>query len=118
MEREPQQGLPLRNRSPPHKRYVIFAPDGLLKKDEHRLSFFKTIPYGINVTCERLQNNLALLRPRGGSVNGYTVTSTPSLGGLPDATICGWSLAMLTVFPQTCTILANLLFFLTKPEFP
>ncbi len=24
-------------------------------------SFFKTIPYGINVTCERLQNNLALM---------------------------------------------------------
>ncbi len=26
-----------------------------------RRSAFKTIPYGINVTCERLQNNLALM---------------------------------------------------------
>ena len=26
-----------------------------------RRSSFKTIPYGINVTCERLQNNLALM---------------------------------------------------------
>ena len=26
-----------------------------------RCSSFKTIPYGINVTCERLQNNLALM---------------------------------------------------------
>jgi len=24
-------------------------------------SFFKTIPYGINVTCERLQDSLALM---------------------------------------------------------
>jgi len=26
-----------------------------------RRSSFKTIPYGMNVTCERLQNNLALM---------------------------------------------------------
>jgi hypothetical protein len=35
------------------------------EKNEHRTSF-KTIPYGINVACERLQNNLALMVMRCG----------------------------------------------------
>ena len=29
-----------------------------------RCSFFKTTPYGINATCEPLQNNLALMDQR------------------------------------------------------
>ena len=34
-----------------------------------RRSSFKTIPYGINVTCERLQNILALMDPLPQRVN-------------------------------------------------
>ncbi len=30
-----------------------------------RCSSLETIPYGINATCEHLQNNLALMGPRG-----------------------------------------------------
>ena len=54
-----------------------------------RRSSFKTIPYGINVTCERLQNNLALM----GVVGGLGIFQlkipvhiiSPGLGNRPDA---------------------------------
>jgi hypothetical protein len=35
--------------------------EGLLKKNDVGCSSFKTIWYGINVTCKCLQNNLALM---------------------------------------------------------
>jgi len=36
-------------------------------------SSFKTTPYGINVTCECLQNNLALMGQKGPAAENVTV---------------------------------------------
>ncbi len=63
-----------------------------------RRSSFKTIPYGINVTCERLQNNLALMAYPLPLISGYALV-TPGCWCMFGDSISGvWWTAIVVIF--------------------